>query len=86
MDKLEQVVKEENIRMAIICVPGAVAQQEADRLIHAGVCGILNFAPVPIRVPTGVTLEEIDVTCSLEKVAYFTTHSARGEKGSNEKR
>jgi NADH/NAD ratio-sensing transcriptional regulator Rex len=36
--------------------------------------GILNFAPVALRVPVHVALEEIVITTYLEKLAYFTTH------------
>ena len=80
IERLDEVVAAEGIRVAIVCVPGAVAQETADRLVRAQVKGILNFAPVPLRVPAGVFLEELDVTSSLEKVAYFTTRRARGER------
>jgi redox-sensing transcriptional repressor len=73
METLEEIVAQEDIRIAILCVPGAAAQRVTDRLVKAGVKGILNFAPVPIRIPVGIALEEIDVTSSLERVAFFTT-------------
>jgi redox-sensing transcriptional repressor len=49
----------------------------ADRLVHAGIRGILNFAPVALRVPVDVGLEEIAITTHLEKLAYFTTHPSK---------
>ena len=73
MDVVEEVIVQKDIRIAILCVPGPVAQRVTDRLVKAGIKGILNFAPVPIRIPVGVALEEIDVTSSLERVAFFTT-------------
>jgi len=73
MEDLEAVLKQEPIRIAILCVPAEVAQSTANRLVHAGIKGILNFAPVPLRVPLGVTLEELDLTSALEKVVYFTS-------------
>jgi redox-sensing transcriptional repressor len=73
MERLEAIVVQEDIRIAILCVPGPAAQKVTDRLVNAGIKGILNFAPVPIRIPVGVALEEIDVTSSLERVAFFTT-------------
>lgn len=73
MDVVEEVIAQKDIRIAILCVPGPVAQRVTDRLVKAGIKGILNFAPVPIRIPVGVALEEIDVTSSLERVAFFTT-------------
>jgi len=39
--------------------------------VTAGVRGILNFAPVPLHVPEGVYVEQIDMTMALEKVAFF---------------
>jgi redox-sensing transcriptional repressor len=76
MERVEEIILDKDVRIAILCVPSSVAQKVADRLVKAGIKGILNFAPVPIRIPVGVALEEIDVTSSLEKVAFFTT--ARG--------
>jgi redox-sensing transcriptional repressor len=80
MDQLEEVVKREDIRIAILCVPGSAAQRVTDRIVKAGVKGILNFAPVPIRIPVGVVLEEIDLTSALERVAFFTNNRANAPK------
>jgi redox-sensing transcriptional repressor len=80
MDQVEEVVKREGVRIAILCVPGPVAQRVADRLVKIGVKGILNFAPVPIRIPVGVALEEIDLTSALERVAFFTNNRANAPK------
>jgi redox-sensing transcriptional repressor len=71
MEELKDVVTESQIRVAIIAVPAAEAQHVAESLIAAGIKGILNFAPVPLYVPAGVFVENIDLTMSLEKVAYF---------------
>ncbi|HNX30608.1 MAG TPA: redox-sensing transcriptional repressor Rex [Holophaga sp.] len=80
MDQAEEVVKREEIRIVILCVPGPVAQRVTDRLVKVGVKGILNFAPVPIRIPVGVALEEIDLTSALERVAFFTNNRANAPK------
>jgi len=39
--------------------------------VAGGARGILNFAPVALRVPPGVYVENLDMARSLEKVAYF---------------
>jgi redox-sensing transcriptional repressor len=65
------VVKSENITVGIIAVPASAAQSITDSLVAAGVKGILNFAPVPLKVPSTVYVEDLDMTMSLEKVAYF---------------
>lgn len=69
--QLEKVVAREKVAVGIITVPAAVAQEAADALVRAGVKGISNFAPVQLKVPRGVFLEQLDITLSIEKVAYF---------------
>jgi redox-sensing transcriptional repressor len=71
-DQLIETVRDKNIQVAIVTVPAAVAQQVADRLVEAGVKGILNFAPLRLKAPRGVWVENVDITISLEKVAYFS--------------
>lgn len=71
MQDLEQVCKRDDVRVGIVAVPASGAQQVADALIRAGVRGILNFAPVPLHVPDGIYVENMDMTMSLEKVAFF---------------
>ena len=56
--------------------PAPAAQRVTDRVVQAGIKGILNFAPVPIRIPAGIVLEDIDITSHLERVAFFTTSRA----------
>jgi redox-sensing transcriptional repressor len=71
IEELASVVKTKNISIGIITVPASEAQKTADMLVALGVKGILNFAPVPLKVPAGVHVEDIDMTMSLETVAYF---------------
>ena len=71
LDEIEQVIKNEGIKVAVIAVPAGSAQFVADRVALAGVKGILNFAPVALHLPPSVFGENIDVTMSLEKVAFF---------------
>lgn len=71
MDELPQVVSEQNITVGVIAVPAAGAQSAATKLEDAGVRGILNFAPVSLRVRPETFAEDIDMTMALERVAYF---------------
>lgn len=71
IDKLPTVFKEKGTELGIITVPVNQAQEVADMLVRSGVKGIMNFAPVPLSVPTDVYVENMDITTSLEKVAYF---------------
>lgn len=69
--QLPEKVEEMDISIGTITVPAGEAQKIADMLVRTGIRGILNFAPVRIRVPSNVYVEDIDMTMALEKVAYF---------------
>jgi len=51
MEALPAVVQRESLKLAIVTVPARNAQAVTDQLIHAGIAGILNFAPVTLNVP-----------------------------------
>jgi len=66
--------------LGVITVPGEVAQGVADELAAAGVRGILNFAPVVLRLAPHVRLVTVDLTIQLEQLAFLIQHAeaARG--------
>ena len=70
--ELEAVMAREGIRLGLIAVPAPAAQAVADALVAAGVVGLLNFAPTVLHVPSGVYVESVDITTSLEKLAFFS--------------
>jgi redox-sensing transcriptional repressor len=68
---MEKVMKELDIRIAIITVPADYAKEIAEEVVRFGVKGILNFTTIPLNVPSWVFLEEYDMITSIEKVAFF---------------
>jgi len=74
-DRLQEVIKRENITIGIITVPATEAAKVAESLVIAGIKGILNFTPSPVNVSSHIFLEEYDMITSLEKVAYFVKKS-----------
>jgi redox-sensing transcriptional repressor len=78
VDRLEDVIRELRVRVAVVAVPAAQAQQMATRLVAAGISGILNFAPVPVHVPPGAYVEAVDITTSLEKAAFMAKRLSEG--------
>ena len=60
-----------NIKVAMIAVPAAAAQDVADELIEAGVKAILNYAPVNLNVPLDVKLQYIDPATRLQRMTYY---------------
>jgi redox-sensing transcriptional repressor len=57
--------------LAVLTVPGDVAQSVADVLTAAGIRGILNFAPAVLRLPPGVQLVTVDLSIQLEQLAFL---------------
>jgi len=90
VEEVENLVREQGIQLGIITVPADQAQRVVDRLCEAGIFGLVNFAPVRLWVPGHVYVEDIDMTMSLEKAAYFARQRAvekqRVEKQGVEKR
>ncbi len=74
LDRLEEIINEMGITVAIITTPPEVASPMADRLKEAGITGILNYTPRALSPREGVYLEEHDMITSLEKVSYFVKH------------
>lgn len=71
MDRLAEVIRAKSVRMAILSVPAAVAQEVANQLVEAGVSGILNFAPIVIHVPEEVIVNNVNLAIELENLSYF---------------
>lgn len=70
LEQLAAIVAARNIRLAIIAVPAAGVQEVADRLVAAGVVGLMNFAPVTLRVPDTVTTVGVDLAIELEQLSF----------------
>ncbi|PTY06841.1 redox-sensing transcriptional repressor Rex [Verrucomicrobia bacterium LW23] len=60
-----------DVKLAILAVPGAVAQEVTNELVRAGVQGILNFAPILLQVPEDVAANNVNLAIELENLAYF---------------
>ena len=70
-ENLESFVKENDIDIAILCIPKNGAQDIVDRLVKVGVKGIWNFAPIDLEVPKGVIVENVNLTESLFTLSYL---------------
>ena len=58
------------IEIGVIAVPARAAQSVADRLVAAGMRGILNFAHRRIQVPAAVALRTVNLSIELESLAF----------------
>ena len=80
-EEMDRVLREEEIDIAVVAVPADAAQAVVERIVKSGVRAILNFAPVRLRVPAGVTLRNMDVTLELEGLSYALTSGGANGNG-----
>ena len=64
--EMSWVIKKENIRLAILTVADKDAQAMCDRLVKAGVTGIVNMTNSVLRVPENVKVENLSIVNSLK--------------------
>jgi len=73
IDSLPNIIKEHNIKVAILAVPAGVAQKTVDLLVQHGILAILNFAPVKLNVPSRVRVHNADLTIELQSLIYYSS-------------
>jgi len=71
MDKLDETIKAQNVKMAILSVAAEAAQEVANTLTKCGITGILNFAPIVLHVPEEVMVSNVNLAIELENLSYF---------------
>jgi redox-sensing transcriptional repressor len=71
MSEISAVVAATGADLGLLTVPSEAAQSVADALVAAGVKGILNFAPIILRLPRHVSLVSVDLTVQLEQLAFL---------------
>ncbi|MCK4662020.1 MAG: redox-sensing transcriptional repressor Rex [Bacteroidales bacterium] len=72
MDMMSEIINRFHVKVAILAVPEISAQDAANKLIENGIVGIINFAPVILRVPDDVIVNNINLCDELESVIYYT--------------
>ena len=71
INELADFARKQNIKMAILTVPAAAAQEVANHLVAAGITGILNFSPIVLSVPEEVMVNSVNLAIELENLSYF---------------
>lgn len=69
--KLQAVVKEKKIEVAILAVNAEHAQSVADQAVEAGIHAILNYAPRTLNVPTKIKVYDIDPVAGLQGMTFY---------------
>jgi redox-sensing transcriptional repressor len=74
MAELAAQTKSLGADLALLTVPATAAQSVAEVVRDAGIRGILNFAPVVLRLPPRIRLVNVDLAIQLEQLAFQVEH------------
>ena len=74
MERLKEIIDRFSVRTAIVAVPDLAAQAVCDQLVDYGVEGIINFAPVILKVPDEIIVNNVNLSDEIESVIYCVSH------------
>lgn len=77
LSALEATIAQREIQLAILAVPAEAAQPIADRLAQSGVAGILNFAPVTLRIGGKTCVVDVDLASELQQLSFAILRCTR---------
>lgn len=83
MVRLKEIIERFKVRIAILAVPEISAQEVSDELVGAGIRGIVNFAPVLLKVPADVVVNNVNLCDELESVIYYVHKLPKDEDPKN---
>jgi len=71
-------IREQNISIAALCVPPAVAQEITEVLVNAGIKGILNYTRQRLKVPEKIFVQDCQIICSFMQLAFISNSNKAG--------
>jgi redox-sensing transcriptional repressor len=71
MDRLNEIIHRFNVKVAIVAVPEISAQEVCNQLVVGGIRGIVNFAPIILKVPENVVVNNVNLYNEVESVFYW---------------
>ncbi len=70
LDRLESFITDNNINIGILTVPSSFVKETANRLVAAGVQGMLNFGYTELESDFGVPVENVHLSDALMTLSY----------------
>lgn len=68
--EVAQALRNERVDIVILAVPAEAVPDVLDQVVEAGVKGILNFAPMQLRVPADVAVKDVNMVMELEALSF----------------
>ena len=81
MDNFVPFIKENPAAIGVIATPRTAAQNVADLMVEGGIRAIWNFAPLDLKLPENVVVNNVHLTESLLVLTYKLRALAEKEKG-----
>jgi redox-sensing transcriptional repressor len=64
-------IRNEKIKIAMLAVPAADAQDVSEQLVEAGIMAILCYAPTSLTLPKRIQVQYIDPSLHLQHMTYY---------------
>ncbi|MBE3572030.1 MAG: redox-sensing transcriptional repressor Rex [Moorella humiferrea] len=74
MEDMPLLIKEKDVKIAMVAVPAEEAQKVAHELVKNGIKGILSYAPITLSVPPDVLVYNADYNLDLQRLAYYISN------------
>lgn len=74
LQKLTELAKRMEVQIGVITTPAHAAQSAADLFVEGGIKAIWNFAPIHLRLPENIILENAQLTQSLAVLTRNLIH------------
>ncbi|MCL5981767.1 MAG: redox-sensing transcriptional repressor Rex [Firmicutes bacterium] len=84
VEEMPDVIKEHQVKVAMVSVPADFAQQVVEDLIRNGITAILNFAPTKLKVPENVHVHNADLTNELQSLIYYVMDDKNQQPGKSQ--
>ena len=72
LENMGEVIEAFNISVGVLAVPEVAAQETANYMISQGIRGILNLAPVLLKTPDHVLVNNVNLMVELERLMYHS--------------
>lgn len=83
MSRLTEIIDRFQVKVAMLAVPEISAQEVVDELVRHGITGIVNFAPVLLKVPPEVIVNNVNLCDELESVIYYVHKQVKANASKN---
>ena len=80
LDMLETFMQEKQTDIGIICTPKDQSQSVVDIMVICGIKAIWNFAPIDLRVPNHIIVENVHLSESLFTISYLLKEAEENKK------